>query len=436
MSNSPILRGWLLFQTIILLGYALLGRKFAYLGIGKAYIGEICLMAGVVWLGTFRKWPALLRNKSILAILVLQTWGAACTLPYVDKYGLNAFRDAVLWGYSFYAIVIAAAILSAPCVLSLFLSRYRLFTGVFLWCAPVLWCIFSLFFSRIPVGPEAGVPILSLRSSETLVQLAGVFSFFAAGLGGQLSIIRAVLLVLTAGMAGSTNRGGLLACIVSASLALVLAGVKRTHLLCVGIAGILLTLGLLCNLELPVSYEGRPISTQQLMVNLASMFTTTATGGDLEYNKQWRLNWWHDIVNYTVNGPYFLTGKGYGVNLADDDGYQVQDDGSLRNPHNSHLTFLARSGVPGLALWIGMQSMWFAQMLRSYFKAKRSGSAEWVGLFLFLMCFWLAFMVNMAFDPALEGPMLGIWFWSVIGTGIGAVVVYREPSEQGCLRRA
>ena len=37
---------------------------------------------------------------------------------------------------------------------------------------------------------------------------------------------------------------------------------------------------------------------------------------------------------------------------SDDDGFQCDSDGLLRNPHNGHLTMLARSGVPGLLLWI------------------------------------------------------------------------------------
>src|ERR1019366_1519577 len=85
-----LLRVWLAFLSAILLGYALFGRGFAYVGIGKAYLGEICLLTGFVWLATYRRWNLLLRSKVVIGILVLQVWGVICTLPYVDKYGINA----------------------------------------------------------------------------------------------------------------------------------------------------------------------------------------------------------------------------------------------------------------------------------------------------------------------------------------------------------
>ena len=45
--------------------------------------------------------------------------------------------------------------------------------------------------------------------------------------------------------------------------------------------------------------------------------------------KNGRLDWWKEIVTYTINGKYFWTGKGFGVNLADDDGFQVLSSGTL-----------------------------------------------------------------------------------------------------------
>jgi hypothetical protein len=35
-----------------------------------------------------------------------------------------------------------------------------------------------------------------------------------------------------------------------------------------------------------------------------------------------------------------------------------------------------------------------------------------------IFIYWLAMIVNASFDPYLEGPQGGIWFWSVFGLGI------------------
>ena len=70
---------------------------------------------------------------------------------------------------------------------------------------------------------------------------------------------------------------------------------------------------------------------------------------NLEGTRAWRLQWWQDIIDYTVHGRYFWTGKGFGINLADDDDYQGTVNGlPNRSPHNIQMTVLARAGVPGL----------------------------------------------------------------------------------------
>ena len=45
---------------------------------------------------------------------------------------------------------------------------------------------------------------------------------------------------------------------------------------------------------------------------------------------------------------------------------------------------------------------------------------------LWVLSFWLAFMVNAAFDVFLEGPQGGVWFWCLIGFGIAALEAQRR----------
>src|SRR5207244_4970861 len=113
--------------------------------------------------------------------------------------------------------------------------------------------------------------------------------------------------------------------------------------------------------------------------------------GDLDDTKQWRLEWWADLIGYTIYGDYFWAGKGFGVNLADEDGYQVEEDNSLRSPHNGHLTMLARGGVPGLVLWTAVQLSWGWAVFGAYLRSRRAGDRPWARLFLFLLAYWLAF---------------------------------------------
>ena len=100
-------------------------------------------------------------------------------------------------------------------------------------------------------------------------------------------------------------------------------------------------------------------------------------------------------------------------------------DGSLRAPHNGHFAILARGGVTGLALWIILQAGYAIGLLRTAIGAHRLGRDHWVAIMAWLFVYWVAAMVNMSFDPYLEGPHGGIWFWSLFGLGLFAMRAWR-----------
>jgi O-antigen ligase len=163
--------------------------------------------------------------------------------------------------------------------------------------------------------------------------------------------------------------------------------------------------------------DGRPATIGQMIDNIFSVFGSS-TDGSLEGTKQFRLAWWGTIIDYTVFGDYFWTGKGFGVNLANDDGFQSTADGSLRAPHNTHFTVLARMGVPGLVLWLLLQGAFAWGLLRATFHSRRRGDTLLAVAGAWVFVYWLAMMVDTSFDPYLEGPQGGIWFWVIFGLGL------------------
>src|SRR5262249_29632703 len=134
------------------------------------------------------------------------------------------------------------------------------------------------------------------------------------------------------------------------------------------------------------SFE-RPLSAQQIANNVQSIFSESEQQND--GNKQWRLNWWEIIINDTIRGPNFWTGRGFGINLADADGFAGTGDPHnprppTRSPHNAHMTLLARAGIPGLVLWALVLLSWFGMMMKAILTARLRGHKEWVALFLFI----------------------------------------------------
>lgn len=416
---------YLLGLCLTLLGYALLGRGFAYL-----FIGELALVGGFLLMLCTPGWTRIFQVPQLLLLLPFWAWGLARTIPYLRVYHADAVRDAMLWGYSGFAAIVAALILSDPVRLLTLLRRYRTFAYVFVLLIPVVMAIFRGARQALPVWPWSGVPIIHEKEGDIMVHLACIFAFWISGLPGKIKPIWLVLLTIDVAAAGMIDRAGLLAFLMVVALC---AACKPRHSVIwkLSLTAVLAIFVLwVTNLHIPVpGGKGRDISFEQIVMNMQSMAGDTGADG-LDSTKEWRVEWWHAIEKYTFFGPYRWTGKGFGVNLADDDGdFQVLRDNSLRAPHSAHMDFLAREGVPGLALWIVLQLVWLAFMASSYYSARVHEDARWEAIFLFLICAWAAFIINSSFDVFFEGPMGGVWFWTIFGVGAAAQWLHRRQPE-------
>lgn len=417
---------------VILTGYLFLGRGFAYLGLPPVYVGEVVLTLGLIGFllnGGLRVWNKLPLWGPVTALVLI---GLLRTVPYLAEYGVDALRDGAAWGYSLFSIFVAWAILTTN-ARDIALRWYSGSIQAFLALAPILIGLQSFFMEgipRLPWGPGGGVPILNVKGGDVAVHLAGGAAFLALGLGEDVGV-RTFLpewvywfgWVMTFGLVGIRGRAAFLTVVVG----LVVLALGRPFgqwvrpLVIAAVAGSLL---LLLDARVDVG-TAREISVRQLVKNLASLTSDTGDPA-LEGSKQWRLLWWRAIVNYTFFGDYFWTGKGFGINLADDDGFQVYADHSLRSPHNGHLTFLARAGVPGLVAWITLQGTFAVSVLRAYRRAVRSAQDALARSYLWILVYWIAFMLNGAFDVFLEGPQGGIWFWSLLGFGMALLGGHRN----------
>ena len=421
---------WLALLCLTLLGYAVCGKGWAYIGVPPLFIGEGILFWGVVWLALYGSWRRILEVPCFWLLLLLGTWGFARTCPDISRYGIEALRDAAIWGYAAFALIVFEYVLAEPARLVILVRWYRRFIVIFLAATPFVWFAFRYYPETItiPHWPWADVPIFLPKGGDIQVHLAGILAFWVAGLGGVIGRWRMLLLAFCLVAVGTYDRAGLLSFLSVFAVCFLVKPRDRSlwGLLAAGACGLVLLVAADVRIKMP--NREREISFEQVVANFESLTGTSKTG-DLDDTKEWRLNWWGDIIGYTVNGKYFWTGKGFGINLADDDDYQVEADGSLRSPHNGHLTMLARGGVPGLLLWALVHLGWGWAMLRGYFQARRAGDQCWADLFLFLLSYAMAFMINTTFDVFIEGPMGGIWYWTIYGVGLAALYVYRyEPA--------
>ena len=327
-------------HCLALLGYAVLGKAFAYLGYHPLYIGEVLLATGLIHLALHKGLP-IFQSSSILLFL-LMLWGATCTVPYIQRYGILALRDAVIWGYGLFAFLIASAIVARPATFSILLDRYRSFSILFLLLSPIVWLISTG--TGIVTVETPGGPAMIIKNGDLMVHLTRRLRF-------HLSKDKATLDWLALALAtplwhGFGCEGWCSECIRSIGFLVVVNFRAQRVIAVLLVVSTLVLVANLLDLRVKVPGVGREMSVRSLTNGLASVFVNV---GAVEYDstKAWRVRWWSKIVSYTFEGPYFWTGKGFGVNLAHDDGFNVDTERSLRSPHNGHLTFLARTGVPG-----------------------------------------------------------------------------------------
>jgi len=304
----------------------------------------------------------------------------------------------------------------------------------FAFWSPVAGVIFATMERAIPRVPGTDIPLLFVKAGDFGVQLAGLATFVLVGLADSQWRGRTHRTALEwlwwmgwlAGVAitGTASRGALMSVFVAVALVVVLQ--RRVQLWKpVLVAFVFGSVFLSADIKLNAGQD-REVSADQIIDNLRSIVGGRTNTSNLEGTRAWRLNWWQDIIGYTVHGRYFWTGKGFGINLADDDDYQGTVNGlPNRSPHNIQMTVLARSGVPGLVVWSLLHITFALSLVLAFFRARRDRREWWARVNLWIFSFWVAFMVNAAFDVFLEGPQGGVWFWCLIGFGIAALEAQR-----------
>jgi O-Antigen ligase len=419
---------------ILLTGYAFLGKVFAYMGVPPLYVGEIMLLLGMAAL--FRSGCLIASAASIPTAFLFAFMGlaAASLSQTVGRYGVEALRDSVVVLYGAYAFIVMALLIEKPARVEGIIRIYRKFATPYA-AVPLLFMIIGpMIMLILPTWPSAGAPLVFVRAGEVAVHLAGITAFTLFGFRKQ-TWTWSLFLILGVAIIMSQNRGGMLAFAIPTAIAVLFATDLRKFRQLVCAAALISIFFFVTDIDIPLGGTRR-LHFSQFTDNIVSVFVDSPAS-NLDGTKEWRKKWWETIIRYTIHGDYFWSGRGFGPNLAETDGYGnwARGDAPLRSPHSVHMTILARLGVPGLALWISMLLVWFSTMFRNAYMAWRNGEPAWGRFFIFISCYALAAIIDSSFDVALEGPMIGIWFWTLIGVGLGTSMVYwSRYSERSALR--
>ncbi|WP_412068174.1 O-antigen ligase family protein [Rubrivirga sp. IMCC43871] len=407
------------FLGVVLLGYAMAGRGFAYVGAPPLFIGEVALALGLVALVSVRRQATLYPTGPMMLAAVLVVWAVVKVVIGVPQWGFDAARDGMLVLYALFAFVSYGLVTARPERLRTLVRRFsKVAWGLAFFAIPVLFI--NRMYPFVPPWPWAPVNIIQTKPGDLLVLLAAAVTYVAAGFVRPRAALVAGLTVGALALM-VTSRGGMLGFVLAMSLAALWkpAMARFGRFAYVGV--LLLVLGLsVGSMGIEMNNGDRDFSVGQIWENIKSI-AGQSDDHMLRGTAEWRLEWWGDIVGYTFAGEHFLDGKGFGINLATDDGFAVDDAGSLRSPHNSHLTVLARGGVPLFLGWLALQGWWFISVAAAARRARRRKLDAWAAFYAVCGALWLGAHVNASFDVYLEGPMGAVWFWTVFGLALAGV---------------
>lgn len=418
--------------------YALFDRAFAWIHVPGVplFAGELLVAAtiGVVMLATPYVRPA--SPSGPMGVLVLlMLWGVVRTIPGVGEYSLDAIRDAALWYYGFFAVLVVALVNADPELPARWVQGFRRFLPFLLAWAPV-----AVLLDRLAsedtglLVPDSEVAIFSHKPGNVGVLLA--VSMAAVWLVPGVADPRRRLVLSGAAIGGlavvgSQNRGGLVSALVAIGVAWLFTG-NRVRLLVQGVTLVVALLGIGWAADVRIPAGDRDISVPQLVSNVVSITGEDVDAkGSLEGTVEWRSRLWDRVLTATVEQDRLAFGWGFGPNLGQEFfGADGGGDG-LRSPHNSHLDVIARMGLLGTALWAGLWASWFWSVVRGRRRLLARGDDLGAGLCGVAVVGAVAALVNAYFDPSLESAQAAITLWALFGLGAGLSARARRRRPAG-----
>jgi len=395
-----------------------------------AFLAELLLTFGVIVAATNTQWVrrALWRDPVLACLVGFMLWGLFRTVPNMAIFGVqNAVRDAALWYYGGFAILLVAAAEAVPELPS---RLVRGFSRVLPWLT--LWLPAALLLQRSGFrGPSlkySNVPIFSHKPGNICVAAAILLLWlWLVPDPNRRPWVRNLLSVINLGtilLATTQTRGGGLAASVAIVFGLILLGRRRSAVIVGLSAGIVvaLALGSISGFTYHTKTQ-RTISVSQLISNVLSVSGGESNNAQLSSTVDFRTSLWSTLLHAQVTTAHLVDGFGFGPNLATIGGITEKAQTSsveqqLRSAHNSLLDILARTGLIGAFLWLLVWLSWYRRMTVTRRRLLPTGDETTRGVIAVCMVGCLTIMVNSFFDPTLEGAQVAVLNFSLLALGV------------------
>ncbi|MCP3995511.1 MAG: O-antigen ligase family protein [bacterium] len=419
----------------LLLGYIMFDRPFAWIHVPGTplFVGEMVIALGVwVVLSAQTGISALVRSSASLRFLRnFMLWGLVLLAIGILPYGQDAIRDSAIWYYGTIALLVAMLLVSDPRRVGRWLTRFAKILPIFLIWYPLATVLVHVGPQSIYI-PDSKIPILFHRSGNMAVLAAigiaflwladGDSKLFTPRQRAWLTTLATLVIVFT----GLENRGGLVSAAVLVAGLLFLLSKRRVELVMamIGVLVFFAAIGIVFDVRVEL-FGDRDISIDQFTKNITSIFNPDEGGQRQTETTAWRLKIWEQVLDDVSNDSPIM-GFGMGPDLGERYEISTNEDAPLRNPHNSHVGVLARTGWLGAILWALMWITWMAELqtlrrrLRHRNRPRESAAVTWI------MLTPIPILVNAIFDPTLEGAQVAMLLWAFFGAGAALVVLAQQ----------
>lgn len=433
---EPIQMRWLETGILaVLFGYIMFDRPFAWIHVPGTplFVGEAVIGIGVwVILSSQSGVGTLIRSSaSLRALRNFMVWGALLLVIGILPWGLDAIRDSAIWYYGSIAILVAMLLVSNPRRVGGWLASFARILPVYL-----IWYPFATVLMRVTPEnlfvPDSNVQVFFHRSGNMAVLASigvaflwmadGDSKLFTSRQRAGLTTLATLVIVLT----GLQNRGGMVSSVVLMAALMFLLSKRRTELVMVmiGVLVFFASIGIVFDVRIEL-FDNREISIDQFTKNVTSIFKPDEGGQRQTETTAWRIRIWEQVLDDVSNDSPIM-GFGPGPDLGERYDISTDEETPLRNPHNSHVGVLARTGWLGAILWVMLWITWMAEMqtlrrrLRSRNRPSESAVVSWV------MLAPIPILVNAIFDPTLEGAQVAMLLWAFFGAGAALVVLAQQ----------
>jgi len=421
---------WQLLVMLALTGYIILNWGFANLAFrvaGMPLIIGHALMFAALALAAFsnpNRLVVALREPAILCLSALVLLSSIHLIVDVPRYGLYAVRDSSVFLEGVFLVLGLAWARKETNLLPLMKFLFAVFLVNLIYSFSFPWAE-----SLSSWSPKSGiflvVPVLGSYAHNYLYLLAGaLFCLWVGkdvvGWPRPILILLAVAQVfaLAIHQARSTYVGLLVVLLALAILGEFRKWATLTATLAFAL-GVFLVLTSIGELRL----QGRlgPVTPAFLQEHAQSLLLEPGTPGlGTIYGRwQWYTEVWDRAQSSTTN---LLVGEGFGTPLID---FKGPGGVAVRQPHNTHLSVLARLGLVGLAFWTLFHLSIIARFLRALLLRPRL-DAKMRALILWLFLFYVLAMIVTTVQPYLEFSYGAIPFYFFVGLALGITGRHRE----------